>query len=342
MKSLSLFKHGLHLVSFILLAAACAPATVPVSPSETPAIQTSTPILTPSAVNTAATTLTAGIGILGDSTSDEYRGDDARGGDHAKTTLNWVEQLAQTRGLNFGPWGTWGEPRRTGYEYNWARTGATINTMITSGQHTGLAKQVADGKVSFVIVWIGNNDFHLKNGPYEEIYSGKLSDADIQKKIDQAVRELTTAMDTVLKAGDVKMGVVAITDQGLAPEARVLFPDSEKRQRVTSTVHAINERVKEFADAHGVIMLDSNAFGQVLFSKVDLLGNFEIGGEKISVVIKGDEPHHLQLGDHIGHAGTVLSGMIANSIFVEPFNSAFGLNVPPLTDEEILHNAGID
>lgn len=331
----------LTILFLLLVVAACTPATAPAPVTETTAVRTSTPALTPSAASTQAVTEIGGIGILGDSTSDEYRGDDARGGEYGETTLNWVELLAKTRGLNFGEWGTWEEPRRTGYEYNWARTGATINTMITTGQHTGLAEQVAEGKVSFVVVWIGNNDFHLKNGPYEEIYSGKLSDTDLQKKVDQAVRELTTAMETVLKAGEVKMGVVAITDQGLAPEAKIMFPDSKKRQRVTDAIASINARVREFADAHGVIMLDSNAFGQFLFSRVDMLGNFEFGGEKISVVLKGDEPHHLQLGDNIGHAGTVLSGLVANSLFVDPFNQAFGLNLSPLTEEEILQNAGI-
>ena len=84
-----------------------------------------------------------GIGIMGDSNSDEYRADDNRGGEYAPTTLNWMEQLVLSRELNFGPWGTWGGPRRTGYEYNWARSGATAHSLITSGQHTGLAQQVA-------------------------------------------------------------------------------------------------------------------------------------------------------------------------------------------------------
>src|SRR5688500_20068761 len=51
-----------------------------------------------------------GFGLLGDSNSDEYRADDKRGGrQYGDTTLNWMEQLALKRGLNVGPWGTWGE-----------------------------------------------------------------------------------------------------------------------------------------------------------------------------------------------------------------------------------------
>ena len=60
-----------------------------------------------------------GVGIIGDSLSDEYRGDDSRGLTYASTTLNWVEQLQKFRNFNFGEWGSWGEPRRTGFAYNW-------------------------------------------------------------------------------------------------------------------------------------------------------------------------------------------------------------------------------
>ena len=55
-----------------------------------------------------------GMGILGDSQSDEYRADDNRGDNYPSVTYNWVEILSQHRHLNFGTWGTRAEPRRTG------------------------------------------------------------------------------------------------------------------------------------------------------------------------------------------------------------------------------------
>ena len=45
-----------------------------------------------------------GIGVLGDSVSDEYRANDDRGGSYRATTLGWTEQLVFRRGLNFGPY----------------------------------------------------------------------------------------------------------------------------------------------------------------------------------------------------------------------------------------------
>ena len=67
-----------------------------------------------------------GLGVAGDELSDEYAGQpcgDAR---------NWVELLA-ARGLNFGPSGGYGEPRGSGYEFNWARAGATSRTLLDDG-----------------------------------------------------------------------------------------------------------------------------------------------------------------------------------------------------------------
>src|SRR3954452_24516784 len=97
-----------------------------------------------------------GIGVLGDSYSDEYQFYPP----HRSTARNWVEVLAETRGLNFGRFSTRsrGEPRNQGYEYNWARSDATTGDLIATGQHLGAA-QAARGEVSLVVVFIGGNDF---------------------------------------------------------------------------------------------------------------------------------------------------------------------------------------
>jgi hypothetical protein len=283
----------------------------------------------------------AGIGIMGDSESDEYRADDARGGEYSATTLNWMEQLVLRRGLNFGAWGTWGEPRRTGYEYNWARSGATTSSLLSLGEATGLAKQVAEGKVSYVFLWIGDNDFHLTNGTYKEIYDGSLSDSQLQDKINQTIKNITTAVDTVLAAGPVKMVVVTIADKSLSPEALVLFPDASKRKRFSDAVNAVNAGIENLATTRHITVVDTNKFARSVIDRVDDLGFLEVGSQKINLFIHGNEPHHVQLGDSSGHPGTVASGLIANALFIEPFNQSFGLNIQPLSDEEILLDAGI-
>ena len=97
------------------------------------------------------------IGVLGDSYSDEYQFYPP----DRSTAQNWVEILASARGLNFGRYSaeSRGEPRNQGFEFNWARSDATSTDLITSGQHTGLAAQVASGEVRVVVIFIGGNDF---------------------------------------------------------------------------------------------------------------------------------------------------------------------------------------
>src|SRR3954469_25975604 len=98
-----------------------------------------------------------GVGVLGDSYSDEYQFYPP----DRSTARNWVEILAATRGLNFGEYSpsSRGEPRNQGFAYNWARSDATTDSLLAAGQHTGLAAQVSSGEVSLVFVFIGGNDF---------------------------------------------------------------------------------------------------------------------------------------------------------------------------------------
>ena len=283
-----------------------------------------------------------GIGIMGDSNSDEYRADDNRGGAYAATTLNWVEQLYKSRSLNFGRWGTWGEPRRTGFEYNWARSGATAQSLIDMNQHTGLAQQVAAGLVSHVILYIGTNDFHLNNGTYEEIYDGSLAGAALQAKIDAIIENMTLAVDTILAAGQVKMLVVTIGDPGMTPAALQQFPDPQKRQRVTDAIAATNNSIELMAQARDCPVVDLGEFTDSILSRIDENGNLLVGDELIQFLERGNEPHHMQLDDSSGHPGTVASGLLANWLLVDPFNQYYAAGIAPLSDQEILVNAGIE
>lgn len=292
---------------------------------------------------TAAPTVesAAGFGILGDSNTDEYRADDDRGGEYAATTLSWVELLVSRRGLNFGPWGSWGEPRRAGYKYNWARSGATTHDLIASGQHTGLARQVADGEVAYVFVFIGGNDFAMWNGTYAEIYDGRLSGGALQAKLDGIVTDLTTAVDTVLSAGQARMVIVTIGDAGIAPDTIASSPEPAKRRRVTDAINQVNARITDMATARGVAVVDVYSLLTALGPQLDSEGTLSLGNEQIALFAKGDEPHNGRLGDGAGHPGTVLSAYMANILFIEPFNAHHGLNITPLSDTEILADAGL-
>lgn len=296
--------------------------------------------LQPSAVATTTPDPNLTVGIIGDSFYDEYRGTDSRGGEYAPVTFNLVELLARRRGFNFGPWGEWGEPRRAGYEYNWARSGANTGSMIAEGQHIGLAEQIAAGKVNYVFIGIGANDFSPNYGPYKSIYDGEMSDEELAAKIKGAVKAVTTVVDTVQQAGAKGVAVALFMQWELDPTIASRYPDAQRRRRVADAIDAVNAGIKAMAAERGVALVDQTVIAQSMLQSFDSQGNYVIDGEKINFMNKGDEPHHSRLADG-SHVGTVMSGITANYYFIDTFNREFGFNIPYLTDEEILQEAGL-
>src|SRR5439155_9241565 len=98
-----------------------------------------------------------GIGVLGDSYSDEYQ----FYAPDRSTARNWVEQLALDSNVSFGSFSATDPagPRNAGCAYNWAVSGATSSAMINNGQAAGVAAQAASGTVDLVTMFIGGNDF---------------------------------------------------------------------------------------------------------------------------------------------------------------------------------------
>ena len=282
-----------------------------------------------------------GIGILGDSFYDEYQADDQRGGVFHAVTFNLVEFLVRTRNFNLGSWGSWGEPRRTGYEYNWARSGATSHDLIQQGQHTELAEQIRQGKVTYVFIGIGANDFSPYYGnSYSDIYDGLMTDEQLAGKIQDAIANVTLAADTVQKAGAKGIIVTLFTQWELDPLIYNTFPDSVRRQRVSTAIDAVNQGIKTMANDKGIIAFDQNALGMRLLSILVNGRYLNVGDQLIDFLECGDEPHYSRLAD-CQHLGTVMSGVLANMYFIEALNTNFGTNIQPISDTEILHMAGL-
>ncbi len=328
-----------------LTRAALPPSSTTESPT-TEATITPTPppeaLPRPGGAATPAAEILRGVAFMSASTIDEYRGTDNRGGQYAAVTFNMMEQLVRLRGFNVGPWGDWGEPRRTGYEYNWARSGATSYTLIQMGQHTGVAEQIARGDVTFVVIFIGANDFSPVIGStYTRIYDGRLSDERLQKKIQDAIDAVTLATDTVLDAGAMGVAVFLFPHWNLDPAMELRFPDDAGRQRVEDAIDAVNEGIKAMAAERNILLIDPNEYVRELMSQLDENGMLNVDGELLDFRNPGNEPHHARLADKSGHAGTILSGLMANEYVLKPLNAAYGTDIPLLTVEEILTVAGI-
>ncbi len=281
------------------------------------------------------------LGIMGDSNSDEYRAEDNRGGSYAATTLGWGEQLAKTLHWDIGAWGTRNDVRRSGFEYNWARTGDNSYELLAHSQHTGLAAQVAAGKIDLVILSIGSNDFAPYYNRYQPIYEGTLSGTALDNKLNEVFNNIMLAADTVHNAGQIKLLVVGVPDWGLGPTVIQQFPDANKRLRVSNALLKLNTKLHQAVTARGQLFLDQNKFGQeTLLNKIDAQGNFSFGGEKINAVTGGDEPHHLQLGDSVHHGGTILEAIVAN-YYITAINQKWNLSLQTMSDTDVLINAGI-
>ena len=61
--------------------------------------------VSPTAEATRSIAQITGLAIIGDSTVDEYRADNPRGGEYGDVTFNWAELLAGRNRVNLGAWG---------------------------------------------------------------------------------------------------------------------------------------------------------------------------------------------------------------------------------------------
>lgn len=280
-----------------------------------------------------------GMAVIGDSQSDEYRADDNRGDNYPQSTKNWVELLEKDRNINFGPWGAWGEPRRTGYEYNWARTGATARSMIESGTHEEIAKDVKEGRVNVVVIFIGAIDFapYFTPDGYEHIYNGELSEPAKKSKVNRYIADIKTAVYTIKDAGDVRILLVKIPDWGNHLGIQVAFPFPDQRGEVSKVIADANNELEKLAQDEKLLTLDPNAFYEELTAGKD--GKIVIDGITIERLLLNNNPKNFYLNDGV-HTGTVVNGLLANQI-IGKVNTMISNDIKPFSEKEIREAAGL-
>jgi len=286
------------------------------------------------------------LGAIGDSLTDEY--DDQVFGGYAR---NWLELLVEQRGVEVGPTaaqagqpgGTWGEPRRTGYQDNWARSSADTDTAISQGQHTGLAGGVVRG-VTHAIVFIGNNDFRpgLDNSyPYDAIYNAVWTPQQIEAHLDDSIADLGTLITPLENAG-YRIAVANALDFGSTPLVELVYSDPIKRDRVTAVLEDFSDRVRQLAEDRHLTFVDLFGFGKAAFGpntaprSTLLVGNVAINlngftsqfGTTAGFVEDGIHPH------------SVLQGIIAN-LWLAALDQHLGACVAPFTEAQLLAHNGL-
>src|SRR5690606_10821539 len=149
------------------------------------------------------------------------------------------------KGANLGPWSNTsrGEPRRRGYEYNFARSAHKVQDAIATGQHTGMAQLIQQGKVDYVHIEFNGNDYAEWNVEYHAPYNGTLSETQLQSKADSIISNYNIILDTVKNAGNAKVQVATLPDLNMDPGIVARFPDATKRQRVTDFINGLNVRL---------------------------------------------------------------------------------------------------
>ena len=283
-------------------------------------------------MSAAGPSLLTGVAVLGDSYSDEYQFYSP----DRSTAKNYVEQLAEFRGLNFGSFSTAsrGVPRNQGYAYDWAQSSDTTADLIANGQHTGAAGQVKAGKVTLAFVFTGGND--VRN-----VFSSADPVATLTALVPAALTNLNTAVGTLL-ASNPKLKVVIATaaDIGLLPEARGAVAAGILPQAlldaVSGAVDAFNGQLRALVKSNDRLAL-ADVGG--LLDNVFARDHLEIGGVAIDRDVPSDEPTHLFLADGL-HAGTVGQALLANK-FIKAIDRSFGAGVKLFRPEEILDHAGI-
>lgn len=301
------------------------------------------PTAAPNPTVTPQPKVITGLAIIGDSTQDEYRADDHRGGDYADVTFSWVELLAKERQFNLGAWGTRAEPRRSGYEFNWARSGATSQQMISTGQHTGAAAQASNGQISHAVIQIGINDLYF-SGLGKQIYDGTINDNDLHARLNFIADNIATAAHTLKATNHCEVLVAATQDYmtlGVVPELFTTFQDTESRQRVIDAITYLNQQIEQRSAREGVSFFDFNAaYLAEINPRIDSDGFLKIGTQRVNLHKRGNEPHFGLLDDEYVHPGTILAGLYAK-VYIEAFNRYFHTAIEPLSDDEILRAAGI-
>ncbi|MEO1583184.1 MAG: GC-type dockerin domain-anchored protein [Planctomycetota bacterium] len=283
------------------------------------------------------------MGAIGDSLSDEYLEQN-----YGAYAMSWTEILNDLRSIDFGPTaadagvGNWGEPRREGFQDNWARFGDTINvddsdstSALTRGQHTGLADGIVNRGVSHAVIYIGGNDLSPFHGPYASVYNGNWTMQQIEDYVDDRIDGLETILDTV-DTGGVKILLANAFDFGDMPRVERDFPDDSGRALASALYDRFDVRVREVAEQRGLPLADMLSLNRAIFGTAGAeTSSLVVGGISFDVNNgSGNRRTDMFVNDDV-HPRTVLQGIWAN-LFITGLNAAYNTGITPLTETEIL------
>jgi phospholipase/lecithinase/hemolysin len=278
----------------------------------------------------ARSSILDGVGVIGDSISDEYR---YYAPDRA-TARNWVEILAETRDFSFGGprIGTEGRDRRLAH--NWSQSGATTGSLMSFVPEAGLAVRVADGSaINLAAVTIGTNDF-------ADVLFSSRSVAAMESALERASSNFAAILNSLLGVGP-SLRIAAFTAVDLRPSP-LLRGIIGSGLIATPLVAAYAAAIADFngrmsklmaAHSHRAVVIDIND----LLAGVVEAHRYALADWEINRVVASNDPRHLFLADGF-HPGTIGQCLIANR-FLEAVNRVFDAGIPLLGDGEMVRFA---
>jgi len=275
------------------------------------------------------------IGVLGDSLSDEYA---YNGRAYAK---NWVEQLVTYAGVDFGPLGNYSSPRNHSYAYNWALSGATTSSMISTGQVSGLAAQIPVNGIDHVVIDIGSNDFIPNGSAFNNIYNGTWSQTQINNYVNQAISNIETAITTEQNAG-ADIVVSTIGNYGLVPAVAAVFRNAAGIQRLANAITQVNAGILQSAQNHQIVAVNYDLLYTSIFANgINSSSNFLIGNVPIYVTqnTSSSPSQAAFVADGI-HPNSAIQGIVAN-LFMTALNNGYHAGAPIFTEAELLAHQGL-
>lgn len=282
----------------------------------------------------------AGLGVAGDSWSDEYA---AEVYNYAK---NWPMLLKSERGIDLGanvnflppddPSGNPIEFRRTGTAFNYAFTGAKALDLLIEAQDINLADQFSNGEVSHAVLMIGNVDFAPGGEVFTNIANGTWTQTDIDNQVTFLSINIDAAIATLSNVA-IKGLIATIPDPTMTPQGQTLFT-AAGRTKVRDAVNAVNTKIKESAAKYHQPVIDLNGLATTLLgTSSSPAASRTIGGNVYNVAGGTSGINLFVQGGVLPH--TVYQGLVANLV-IEGLNSAYNENIAKLTEQQIVTLAG--
>ena len=318
------------------------------------------------------------VGAIGDSVTDEYQGFSNLAGlgwvEQLADRLDFgaSESKLSVRGepRQTGFATNWARFGQAALDLQWALLlplglSPRLDTILPiSAQVEGLRRQIEGSEIDVAIVYVGHNDAFIHwvtGGSFEEPGFDAFSQA--------LVDRIAEIVDTLREAGDVRLivslnslaGPVVIGAQSpsLQLAAQMVGPAMARHNEALAA--AMSERGIPVTDLIGNIFVDSERYDSE--ARVIHVGEHVIGVDSIASVVDllpagaplatgpclsfGGSPwcstpqYNLRFLVHDAtHPTTIVQGLMANE-FLEAIRQAFGFDLLPLSDDEILRNAGV-